>query len=69
MSLCNYVRKVNGQYEYGYMKVADEKKGVYKHEPTGTAATYEEALSSNEMALHAQPRSGMRVESVWRDLP
>lgn len=63
MNQCNYVRKVEGGFEYGQMLItaSGEKKEKREYIPKGTRPTMDAALSANSMAAKDAPKIGYRV--------
>ena len=63
MNQCNYVRKVEGGFEYGQMLItaSGEKKEKREYIPKGTRPTMDAALSANSMAAKGVSKIGYRV--------
>jgi hypothetical protein len=72
MNHCAYVRKQDGQYEFGHMKLeySGEKKEKRERVALGVRATYEEALKANHMALKGMRRIGnvKHVADPWTSM-
>lgn len=67
MSLCKYVRKANGGWEFGHMRHVSTgvREGHYVYEKEGLVPSYEEALTINNMALKGEPRKGHNHINAW----
>ena len=63
MNQCNYVRKVEGGFEFGQMLItaSGEKKEKREYIPKGIRPTMDAALSANSMATKGVSKIGYRV--------